>query len=173
MYLYITTPVYVYRPHLWSSGQSFRVQIRKSGFDSRRYQIFWEVVGLERGPLILVSTTEELLERNSSGSGLESREYGHRFPSRWPCGTLYSQKLELTSPTSGGLSVGIVRSWTQIIEFSFSIRLSSPGIFMLESVKSHRPTHLCSFASQAFPNNEIKSKGLLCGNHTVRVGYFV
>jgi hypothetical protein len=35
-------------------------------------------VGLERGPLSLVSTTEELLGRNSSGSGLESREYGRR-----------------------------------------------------------------------------------------------
>jgi hypothetical protein len=33
-----------------------------SGFDSRSYHIFWEVVGLERGPLGLVSTTEELLE---------------------------------------------------------------------------------------------------------------
>jgi hypothetical protein len=31
---------------------------------------------LERGPLILVSTTEELLGRKSSGSGLENREYG-------------------------------------------------------------------------------------------------
>jgi hypothetical protein len=40
------------------------------GFDSRRYQIFWEVVGLERGPLSLVSTTEELLGRKSSGFGL-------------------------------------------------------------------------------------------------------
>jgi hypothetical protein len=38
-------------------------------FDSRRYQIFSKVVGLERGPLSLVSTTEELLERKSSGSG--------------------------------------------------------------------------------------------------------
>jgi hypothetical protein len=39
-------------------------------------------VGLERGPLSLVSTTEELLGRKSSGSCLESREYGHRDPSR-------------------------------------------------------------------------------------------
>jgi hypothetical protein len=39
-------------------------------------------VGLERGPLILVSTTEELLERRSSGSGLENRDYGSREPSR-------------------------------------------------------------------------------------------
>jgi hypothetical protein len=49
---------------------------------SRRYLISWEV-GLERGPLSLVSTIEELLERKSSGSGLESREYGRRNPSRW------------------------------------------------------------------------------------------
>jgi hypothetical protein len=32
------------------------------GFDSRRYQMFWEAVGLERGPLSLVRITEELLE---------------------------------------------------------------------------------------------------------------
>jgi hypothetical protein len=32
-----------------------------------------KVLGLERGPLSLVSTTEELLERKSSGSGLDSR----------------------------------------------------------------------------------------------------
>jgi hypothetical protein len=34
-----------------------------------------KVVGLERGPLSLVSTIEELLERESSGSGLEIRDY--------------------------------------------------------------------------------------------------
>jgi hypothetical protein len=35
---------------------------RGPGFDSKRYQIFREVVGLERGPLSLVRITEELLE---------------------------------------------------------------------------------------------------------------
>jgi hypothetical protein len=39
-------------------------------------------VGLERGPLSLVSTIEELLGRKSSGCGLEIREYGRRDPSR-------------------------------------------------------------------------------------------
>jgi hypothetical protein len=52
-----------------------------------------KVVGLERGPLSLLSTTEEVLGRNSSGSGLESREYGRRDSSRWPRGTLYPQKV--------------------------------------------------------------------------------
>jgi hypothetical protein len=51
---------------MWSSGQSSWLQIQRSGFDSRRYQIFWEVVGLERGPLNLLNTTEELLERESA-----------------------------------------------------------------------------------------------------------
>jgi hypothetical protein len=44
---------------------------RGSGFDSRRYQIFW-VVGLERDPLSLVSTIEELLKRKSSGFSLKT-----------------------------------------------------------------------------------------------------
>jgi hypothetical protein len=55
----------------------------------------------------------------SSGSCLENREYGRRDPSLWPHGTLYPQKLAITSPTSGGRSVGIVRSRTQTMEFSF------------------------------------------------------
>jgi hypothetical protein len=87
------------------------------GFDSLRYQIFWEVVGLEWSPLSLVSTIEELLGRNSSGSGLENQEYGHGVLLHWPRDTLYLQKLALTSPTSGGRSVGIVRLRTKAMEF--------------------------------------------------------
>jgi hypothetical protein len=43
------------RPPLWSNGQSSWLQIQRS-------QIFL-IVSLERGPLSLVSTTEELLDR--------------------------------------------------------------------------------------------------------------
>jgi hypothetical protein len=71
-------------------------------------------VGLERGPLSLVSTIEELLERNISGSGLESREYGRRGSAALT--TRHSsirKKLALISPISGGRSVCIVRSRTQ------------------------------------------------------------
>jgi hypothetical protein len=106
-------------PPLWSSGQSSWLQIQRSGIDSPRYQIFREVVGLERGPLSRVSTSEELLGRKSSGSGLEIRKCGHRDPSHWPRGILYLQKLALTLPTSGGCSVGVFRSRTQATEFSF------------------------------------------------------
>jgi hypothetical protein len=43
---------------------------RDPRFDSRHYQIFWEVVSLEQDPLSLVRITEELPEwkRNSSGT---------------------------------------------------------------------------------------------------------
>jgi hypothetical protein len=47
---------------------------RDPGFDSRPYQIFWEVGGLERGPLSLVRTIEELLEWKSNSSSLENRD---------------------------------------------------------------------------------------------------
>jgi hypothetical protein len=76
-------------------------------------------VGLERGPLSLVSTTEELLERKSRGSGLEIREYGRRDPSRCPRGTTYPPNLALTWPTNGGRSVGIVRSRLKTVSYLF------------------------------------------------------
>jgi hypothetical protein len=70
-----------------------RYRSRGPGFDSQRYQIFWEVMGLERSPLNLLSTTEELLGRNSSGSGLENREYSCGDLLRWPRDTIYPQKV--------------------------------------------------------------------------------
>jgi hypothetical protein len=44
--------------------------------------IFWKVVGLERGPLSLVSTTE-VLGRESSGSDLEKQKWGCRGSAEW------------------------------------------------------------------------------------------
>jgi hypothetical protein len=76
-------------------------------------------VGLERGSLSHMSTTEELFERNNSDSGLENRKYSRGGPLRWPRDALYQKKLKLTSPTSGGRSVGIVRPRTKATEFNF------------------------------------------------------
>jgi hypothetical protein len=42
------------------------------GFNSGGYKFFWDVVGLERGPLSLVRISEELFQGNSD-SGLENR----------------------------------------------------------------------------------------------------
>jgi hypothetical protein len=93
-------------PPRWSSDQSSWLQIRRPGFDSRHYQKK-KVMGLERGPLSLMTTTEELLDRKVAT---------RRDPSLWPRGTLYPQKLAITSPASGCRSVGIVRSRTQTME---------------------------------------------------------
>jgi hypothetical protein len=136
-------------PHLWvryynsgpplrSRGQSSWLQIERRGFDSLRYQIFWEVVGLERSPLSLVSTTEELLERKSRGSGLEIRAYGSRgsaaLTTRYPSNP---QILALTSPTIGCRWVGIVCSRTHVPEFVCVITLCFPVICILFSYLPH------------------------------------
>jgi hypothetical protein len=92
---------------------------RDPGFDSRRYHIFWEVVGLERGTLSLMSITEELLEWKRSGSesikprltAVRIRCADHATPS-------ISKKVALTSPTSGGRWVGIVSLRSKASEFS-------------------------------------------------------
>jgi hypothetical protein len=54
--------LYEFSDRLRSSGQSSWLQIRRQGFDSRHYQKK-KAVGLERSPLSLMSTTEELLDR--------------------------------------------------------------------------------------------------------------
>jgi hypothetical protein len=66
-------------------------------------------VGLERGPLSLVSTTEELLGRENNDSFLETkntvvgiRHADHTTP-------IYQQKLAIISPASGGRSIRLVR----------------------------------------------------------------
>jgi hypothetical protein len=66
-------------------------------------------MGLERGPLSLVSTTEELLERKGSGSGLETENTAVGICRADYATTVYQQKLALTLPKSGSSSVTIVR----------------------------------------------------------------
>jgi hypothetical protein len=105
-----------------------------------------------RGPLSLVSTIEEKLgkKKKGRGSGLESREYDRRDPSRWLRGTLYPRKLTLTLPTSGGRPVGIVRSRTQATEFSCYTTLSllsrssfySVSLYFLEHFPQNMRPHI-------------------------------
>jgi hypothetical protein len=79
-------------PPLWSNGQSSRLQIQRSRFHSRRYQIPWEVVGLQRGPPSLMSTTEELLRKKKNYLKAPcERSFLHnicatatKLPDRWP-----------------------------------------------------------------------------------------
>jgi hypothetical protein len=112
-------------------GLVVRVPCYKSrgpGFDPRRYQIFWEVVGLERGPLSLVSAIEELCS---------------------PRDTLYLQNLALTS-TSGGRSVGIVRSRTKTTEFVCFIYLIAKCCCRWQHSPHNRPN--MEQGNSVFPN---------------------
>jgi hypothetical protein len=102
------------RTPLWSSGRSSWLQIQRSGFGSRRYQFLWEVVGLERGPLSLESTTEELLGRKSSGCGLETENTAV---------AIYLSAMVRTNFADKRRSLGRYSRWrTQATEFSFYVR---------------------------------------------------
>jgi hypothetical protein len=81
-----TNALIISRPSLWSSGQSSWLQIQR--FRVRFYQIFWEVVGLERGPLSFVRISEELLEWKSSCSG-------SRRPRLTAVGILFNSEEEI------------------------------------------------------------------------------
>jgi hypothetical protein len=80
-------------------------------------------VGLVRGPLSLMSTTEELLERKSSGSGLENRDYGRGGTAALTTWHPLSTKGRTNFATSGDRSVGIVRWRSQATEFSLEVEL--------------------------------------------------
>jgi hypothetical protein len=76
-------------------------------------------VNLERGPLSLVSTIEELFEgkvvtpvQKSENTAVRIRNVDYVAPS-------IHKTLKLTSPTSGGRSVDIVRSRTETTELIF------------------------------------------------------
>jgi hypothetical protein len=99
---------------LWSEFLDTDPEIRVR-FSALPY--FLRRSGSGTGPFNLVSTVEELLGSNSCGSSLENREYGRGDPLRRPSDILCPQKLALTSPTIGGLLVGIVRSRTKATEF--------------------------------------------------------
>jgi hypothetical protein len=75
---------------------------------------------LERGPLSLGSTIEELFGRNYSCSGLETENTTVRIRCADQATPLYPQMLALISPTSGGLLVGIIRSQTKATQFRVS-----------------------------------------------------
>jgi hypothetical protein len=100
-------------------------------------------VGLERGPLSLVSKTEELLGRKIGGSGLEIRAYGRRgsvtvttcHPLPAEVGTNFADKQRPLGR--------YIRSRTQAMEFSFSLDISkqhTDAIFNLEDLAKQETT---------------------------------
>jgi hypothetical protein len=97
-----------------------------------------KVVGLERGPLSLVSTTEELLDRKGAVPSRKPRiqPQGPVTLTTWH--PLSAKKLAITSPTSGGRSFGIVRSRTQTMEGFFCKFLFPKATRGLEPISYRR-----------------------------------
>jgi hypothetical protein len=115
---------------------------RGPGFDSRRYQIFWVAVCLERGPLSLLSINEELLETKNSGSGLENWDYR---PWGFRCAdhatSLYPQKLALK----------FADQWRSLSRYS-SLADSKPLSFLLYRTPSLPRVFYVTFL-KVEPNN--------------------
>jgi hypothetical protein len=68
-----------------------------------------KVVGLERGPLSLVSTTEELLDRKVAANVYKTENAAVGIRHADHVGPSNCKKLAISSPWSGGRSVGTVR----------------------------------------------------------------
>jgi hypothetical protein len=76
---------------------------------------------------------------------INNLEYGCEDPFRWPRETLYPQRLALTSPTKGGRSIGIVRSWTKAMKFVFMfINISKVPAYSQRTKDDS--THISSYA---------------------------
>ena len=110
------------RPPLWSSGQSFWPQIQGSRVRSPALPDFLSSSGSGTGATQPREVNlRSYLNEKSSGSrsrkqrltAVGTRCADHVTPH-------YPQMLALTSPTSGGRSVGIVRVRTKATEFSLT-----------------------------------------------------
>jgi hypothetical protein len=105
-------------------------RFRGLGFNSQNYPILWQAIGLEWDALSLVRITEELREWKSGGSCLGNWELR-----LWGAVGLTTQhnlppKLAITSPTSGGRSLGIVRLLTTPSSF-FVLNLQQPTFILI------------------------------------------
>jgi hypothetical protein len=109
----------IFPPPLWSSGQSFWLQIQRSR--------------------VRFLADSRFSEKQRVWNGVNSASWG-QLRLRWPRGTLYPKKLTLTPPTSGGRSVGIVHSRTSATEFSLVLVsvISSISIHFVSARHEHQ-----------------------------------
>ena len=106
------------RPPLWSSGQSFWLQIQRSRVRFPALPDFLSSRGSGTGSTQPREVNWGATWIKSSGSGPENRWTAVGIRCADHVTPLYPQKLALTSPIGGGRSVGIVRSRTKATEFS-------------------------------------------------------
>ena len=105
-------------PPLWSSGQSFWLQIQRSRVRFQALPDFLSISGSETGstqPRELNWGATWIKKVAAPVQKTEINGRGDLLP--WPREPLYPQKLALTSPTGGGRSVGIFHSRTKATKF--------------------------------------------------------
>ena len=103
---------------LWSSGQSFWLQIQRSRVRFPALPDFLSSSGSGTGSTQLREVNWGVTWIKSRGSDPENRDLtAVGIRSADYVTPLYPQKLALTSRTGGGRSVGIVRSRTKATEF--------------------------------------------------------
>jgi hypothetical protein len=103
-----------YWPPLWYSGQSSWIQTQRSRVRFTALLDFLRSSGTGTG-------STQPREYNWRA---ESWEYGRGDSFRWPHDSLCSRKLALSSPTSGGRSVGIIRSRIKATELLLLLLLT-------------------------------------------------
>jgi hypothetical protein len=99
------------------------------------------------------------------------RHFNPRDLSRWPRGTLYPQKLAITSLTSGGRSVGIVRLRTQTKEFVFFFHLWLHFTDHYHTKTSDQSHSLHCSAWQCFPTADIPLLPGSCPHRLAGISY--
>jgi hypothetical protein len=117
-------------PHIFSSAQN-----HTTFYETNASQLTASVVRAP-GPLRLVSSSEELFRRKSSGSVLENRDYGRREPPRWPRDTHLSAKVG-TNFANKQRSLSIVRSRTKAIIIIFYFGVLHPIVRILSRLLMH------------------------------------
>jgi hypothetical protein len=149
--LYISRSVLTdfFRISLWSSGQTSWLQIQRSRV---RFPALPDFLRSSESGMGSTQPREDnwgATWKESSGSGLETEMNGRGDPLRWPRDILYPLKWAITSPTSGGRSVGIVRWRIKALEFFFVFLMISIYYFP----KKHWPAALCNAGEVWFLQN--------------------
>jgi hypothetical protein len=130
---------------LWSSGQSFCLQIQRSRvrFPALPGFLSSSGSGTRSTQPHEVNWGATWIKRISGSRSRKQRFNGRGDPLRWLRDTPLSANLAQTSLTGGGRYVGIVRSRTKATEFSFRIITSYPPTSLLP--KTNKSWGVCGW----------------------------
>ena len=150
-------------PPLWSSGQSFWLQIQRSRVRFPALPDFLSSSGSRTGSTQPREVNWGATWIKSSGSGPENGDYrpwGSVALTTWHPSIRKSWE---TSPTGGGRSVGIVRSRTRATEFYYYF-------FFYNQFRYYYPfVYGCSNCKDPIPSSPlcVTTTFMLAGKHTV------